>query len=259
MLTSRLPTEASGPPVLYVPASHALFHAQYPAITPAVLETLRTRCAAAWTRAYCCYSHFRVGATLLSAAGSYFDGANIENASLPLGICAERVALFTAIFATRGSDGSGPARFIALALAADCETPRRPLPATDWANLMVVCCWTYSLREFCSLDMPILMFNKDGHFLVQSLEQVRASDDGQISPLPTRHERVQQKGEEIGVRMKLTGCTIYLAIALLLWARSTRPSLCVSSRGVIADMIDQTNALVKLAALNPYFVSHLES
>ncbi|SZF05017.1 unnamed protein product [Blumeria hordei] len=155
MLTSRLPTEASGPPVLYVPASHALFHAQYPAITPAVLETLRTRCAAAWTRAYCCYSHFRVGATLLSAAGSYFDGANIENASLPLGICAERVALFTAIFATRGSDGSGPARFIALALAADCETPVSPCG---------LC------RQ--SLDMPILMFNKDGHFLVQSLEQL---------------------------------------------------------------------------------------
>ncbi|CAD6505730.1 BgTH12-01217 [Blumeria graminis f. sp. triticale] len=155
MLTSRLPTEASAPPVLYVPASHALFHAQYPAITPAALEALRTRCAAARSRAYCRYSHFRVGATLLSAAGNYFDGANIENASFPLGICAERVALYTAVFATRGSDGNGPARFIALALAADCETPVSPCG---------LC------RQ--SLDMPILMFNKDGHFMVQSLEQL---------------------------------------------------------------------------------------
>ncbi|EPQ65935.1 hypothetical protein BGT96224_5374 [Blumeria graminis f. sp. tritici 96224] len=124
---------------------------------------------------------------------------------------------------------------------------------------MAVCCWTHSLREFCSLDMPILMFNKDGHFMVQSLEQVRVSNDAWISPSPTRHARVQQKGREVGVSMKLTGCAMYLAIAFLLWARSTRPTLCVSSRRVIAHMIDQKIVLVKLVAVNPYFISHLES
>jgi len=47
--------------------------------------------------AYARYSGFPVGAALLSADGRIFTGCNIENASYGLTICAERVALFTAI------------------------------------------------------------------------------------------------------------------------------------------------------------------
>lgn len=49
--------------------------------------------------AYAPYSHFFVGAALLGRDGRMFTGANIENASLGLSMCAERVALFTAIAA----------------------------------------------------------------------------------------------------------------------------------------------------------------
>ena len=47
--------------------------------------------------AYAPYSHYPVGAALLTSSGKVYDGVNIENAAYPTGICAERVAVFKAI------------------------------------------------------------------------------------------------------------------------------------------------------------------
>jgi cytidine deaminase len=47
--------------------------------------------------AYCPYSRYRVGAAVLTEAGRIFSGANVENASYGLSICAERVAIFNAV------------------------------------------------------------------------------------------------------------------------------------------------------------------
>ena len=55
--------------------------------------------AEAKRRAYVPFSGFPVGAAVLTAAGGYFAGCNIENSSFGLTVCAERVAIFSAVSA----------------------------------------------------------------------------------------------------------------------------------------------------------------
>jgi len=67
--------------------------------------------------AYAPYSHYPVGAALLTASGRMYDGANIENAAYPVTICAERVAIFKAV-------SQGERDFVALAVVtANSGTP----------------------------------------------------------------------------------------------------------------------------------------
>ena len=61
-------------------------------------------------KAHIPYSHFGVGAALLTRDGVVYHGCNIENASYGLTNCAERTALFRAI-----ADGCKPGDFVMLA------------------------------------------------------------------------------------------------------------------------------------------------
>ena len=80
---------------------------------------LRERAAAAMRNAYAPYSSFRVGAALLSSDGRITDGCNVENASYPAGICAERGAIAAAV-------ASGVREFRAIAIATEAEAPTPP-------------------------------------------------------------------------------------------------------------------------------------
>ena len=80
---------------------------------------------AAWQareRAYAPYSEFTVGASLLAADGRIFRGCNVENLSYGLTICAERVAIGTAIAA-------GARDFVAMAVVAETAVPVSPCGA----------------------------------------------------------------------------------------------------------------------------------
>ena len=69
-------------------------------------------------RAYAPYSEFHVGAAVL-AGDRVFGGANIENASYPLSVCAERNAVAAAVLA-------GQRSIDVVAVVADGDTPTPP-------------------------------------------------------------------------------------------------------------------------------------
>lgn len=86
------------------------------------------------------YSGFRVGAAIQAADGRVFTGCNIENASYGLTMCAERVALFTALAA-------GARAFRAVVVVADTA---RPTPPCGSCRQL--------LWEFCG-DVPVVLAN----------------------------------------------------------------------------------------------------
>lgn len=71
---------------------------------------------------YSPYSHFAVGAAVLTKDGQVYGGCNIENASYPLGNCAERTAIFKAV-------SEGKREFVAIAIVADSDGPCPPCGA----------------------------------------------------------------------------------------------------------------------------------
>jgi cytidine deaminase len=75
-------------------------------------EELIALAAEARRKAYAPYSHYTVGAALLTASGKVYTGANVENASYGLAICAERTAAVKAV-----SDGER--EFLAIAVATE--------------------------------------------------------------------------------------------------------------------------------------------
>jgi cytidine deaminase len=73
----------------------------------------------AMPQAYAPYSAFRVGAAILNEDGVVRSGVNVENASYPLSVCAERNAVAAMVVA-------GQRQVLAVAVATDATTPTPP-------------------------------------------------------------------------------------------------------------------------------------
>ncbi len=71
---------------------------------------LAARAAEARQRAYAPYSHYAVGAALLTPSGHIYTGVNVENAAYPDSLCAERVAIVKAV-------SEGEPAFVLIAVA----------------------------------------------------------------------------------------------------------------------------------------------
>ena len=108
---------------------------------------------------YTPYSHFNVGAALLTSDGKVYTGCNIENASYTPANCAERTAFFKAV-----SDGyhnfsaiavvGGPAAAEKLEICPPCGVCRQVM------------------REFCSDDFEIILGTSAENYKIYTLSQI---------------------------------------------------------------------------------------
>ena len=116
-------------------------------------DELYRKAVAVREHAYAPYSGFAVGAALLTEDGRIFTGVNVENASFPVTICAERGALMTAVAA-------GARSFRAVAVVTDAEHPAAPCGLCR-----------QMLAEF-GLDMKVLIIGKDGPDSIVTLREL---------------------------------------------------------------------------------------
>ncbi len=103
------------------------------------------RATAAMKSAYAPYSHYFVGAALLTEDGEVFTGCNVENASYSVACCAERVALFGAV-------SKGKRNFSAIAVGGG-----KDWEITDFAYPCGVC--RQALSEFCGDELRVILFD----------------------------------------------------------------------------------------------------
>jgi len=111
----------------------------------------------AMTKAYAPYSHFTVGAALLCADGTVYEGCNIENASFTPTVCAERTAFFSAV-------RDGHRDFTAIAIVGGLNGD-----ITSYSYPCGVC--RQVMREFCRGDFQ-LHFDDGKAVITKTLDEM---------------------------------------------------------------------------------------
>ncbi len=118
-----------------------------------ILEALRAR-----DNAYTPYSHFKVGAALLTKSGKIYSGCNIENAAFGPSVCAERTAIFKAV-----SDGERD--FVSIAIVGGKENAELSSSCAPCGVCRQV------MREFCDDDLRVILGTPE-NYTVYSLYQL---------------------------------------------------------------------------------------
>lgn len=122
-------------------------------LSPEERATLIAAAVAVKPRAYAPYSGFHVGAAILTPKGHTHVGVNVENASYPVGVCAERTAI--GALRTAGDEG---ARVVVV--ATDSETPVMPCGMCSQA-----------LFELDS-DLLVIAVSRDGETREASIREI---------------------------------------------------------------------------------------
>ena len=118
-------------------------------------KSLIKEAIAAKEMAYVPYSHFRVGAALLTKDGKIYRGCNIENVAFTPTNCAERTAFFKAI-------SEGEKEFAAIAVTGDAD---------DYLYPCGVC--RQVMVEFCDLQaFKVVVANTEEDYKVYSLGEL---------------------------------------------------------------------------------------
>ncbi len=107
---------------------------------------------------YCPYSHFHVGAALLSKTGKIYGGCNVENAAYGPSNCAERTAIFKAV-------SEGEKEFEAICIAGGMNGV-----ITDFCSPCGVC--RQVMREFCSPDFKIILAKSKDEYKIFTLAEL---------------------------------------------------------------------------------------
>ena len=109
--------------------------------------------------AYTPYSHFKVGAALLTADGKIYRGCNIENASYTPTNCAERTAIFKAV-------SEGVRDFQAI-----CIVGGKDGVLTEYAAPCGVC--RQVMMEFCDYEtFPIILGTSPKDYKIMTLKEI---------------------------------------------------------------------------------------
>ncbi len=119
-------------------------------------EELVAKAIEARERSYSPYSKFKVGAALLTKDGEVYLGTNIENASYPVSMCAERNAIFNAY-----CNGVEYENIEAIAIVADTEEPVSPCGMCRQV-----------LSELFPRDANIYLANLDGMIKVTTIDEL---------------------------------------------------------------------------------------
>jgi cytidine deaminase len=104
--------------------------------------------------AYVPFSHFKVGAALITESGKIYKGCNIENASFGLTNCAERTAIFKAV-------SEGERKFKHLVISGDTPEPISPCGACRQV-----------IAEFCDPSMPVTLVGAQNVFRETTVEEL---------------------------------------------------------------------------------------
>ena len=123
---------------------------------PQQMQDLITAAENIAQKAYAPYSRFKVGAAILMADGRIITGNNHENASYPVGICAERAALS----ALDMSDKSQIAKAIAVTYKANEHTHNRPVAPCGMCRQAIL-----ELQQWQASPLAVYMHSPNGEVI----------------------------------------------------------------------------------------------